>query len=283
MSRLFPTEMTAISHLSEDYPPSDGVWPARRHPRFALAFAITMGAATLGGATAAEPPPLPSYQADLQAFQAEQAKHPPPFTAAEREQMEEAAAALAAAMPEPGLRVGETAPDFRLPNARGKMVQLSERLAAGPVILTFYRGVWCPYCNLQLRGLHQSLAHFARYQAQLIAVTPQQPDRSLAQVKQDGYPFEILSNLEDTTMRAYRLAFSVPESLRAIYQRGLGLDLADYNGNGRFVLPVPATFVIDRDGVVRYAFAETDYRQRAEPPDILAALADLSAQEALSR
>ncbi|WP_201067345.1 MULTISPECIES: peroxiredoxin-like family protein [Thiorhodovibrio] len=244
---------------------------------------MTMAAAPIGNATAADETKLPSYQAELQAFQAKKANNPSPFNADERDQMEQAAAALAAAMPEPGLRVGETAPDFALPNARGETVRLSARLRDGPVVLTFYRGAWCPYCNLQLRGLHQSLAHFARYQAQLIAVTPQQPDRSLAQIEQDGYPFEILSDLEDTTMRAYRLAFSVPESLRAIYQRGLGLDLADYNGDGRFVLPVPATFVIDRDGVVRYAFAETDYRQRAEPADILAALADLSAQEGLNR
>lgn len=255
---------------------TDDTWPARRHPRFALAVAITMGAATLGGATAAGPPPLPSYQVDLQAFQAEQAKHPPPFTAAEREQMEEAAAALTAAMPEPGLRVGETAPDFRLPNARGEMVQLSERLHDGPVVLTFYRGAWCPYCNLQLRGLQQSLTQFERYRAQLIAITPQQPDQSLAQVKEDGYPFAILSDLEDDTMHAYRLAFEVPASLRALYQERLGLNLAEYNGDGRFTLPVPATFVIDQEGVVRYAFAETDYRQRAEPADILMALANLS-------
>ncbi|WPL17421.1 Putative peroxiredoxin [Thiorhodovibrio winogradskyi] len=271
-----PSSRAPVPTITPDLALIDDSWPARQHSRFALALAITMGAAAVGGATAADPPRLPSYQSDLDAFQAEQAKHPPPFTAIERDQMEAAAAALAAAMPEPGPQVGETAPDFQLPNARGEMVRLTQRLQEGPVVLTFYRGAWCPYCNLQLRGLHQSLPHFERYQAQLIAITPQQPDQSLAQVKVDGYPFEILSDLKDDTMQAYRLAFEVPESLRALYQERLGLNLAEYNGEGRFILPVPATFVIDQEGVIRYAFAETDYRQRAEPADILATLANLS-------
>ncbi len=140
------------------------------------------------GGTAGEGPPVASYQADLEAFQAERAAAGGPgFSAADRALMQQAGADLARAMPAPGLRIGELAPDFTLPNAKGEPVRLSERLTRGPVVLSFYRGAWCPYCNLQLRGLQQSLPAFKRLGAQLIAVTPQQPDRSLAQVEADGY------------------------------------------------------------------------------------------------
>ncbi|NIV31324.1 MAG: redoxin domain-containing protein, partial [Anaerolineae bacterium] len=97
--------------------------------------------------------------------------------------MQQAATELAQKLPDPGLDVGQKAPDFTLPNAFGKSVSLSEYLEKGPVVLTFYRGAWCPYCNLELHALHASLPHFERYGARLIAVTPQKPDKSLEQVK----------------------------------------------------------------------------------------------------
>lgn len=223
------------------------------------------------------PDPIPSYQTDLDAFQAEQARTGgPDLSPDDRQRMARAAEELAAAMPEPGLEVGAQAPDFSLPNAFGASVRLADLLSEGPVVLAFYRGAWCPYCNLQLRGLQQTLPHLARYGARLVAITPQMPDQSRKQVEQDGYPFEILSDLDDRVMQDYGLAFRVPDDLSRLYKARLGLDLEAYNGAGRQVLPVPATFVIDPAGVVRFAFAEVDYRQRAEPAAILAALAALS-------
>jgi peroxiredoxin len=115
-----------------------------------------------------------------------------------------------------------------------------------------------------------------RHGARLVAVTPQRPDRSRAQLELDGYPFEVLSDLDDQVMRAYRLYFELPEALVRLYRERLSLDLADYNGAGRYGLPVPATFVIDRQGVVRAAFADVDYRKRMEPAAILAALERLA-------
>lgn len=113
---------------------------------------------------------------------------------------------------------------------------------------------------------------------QLLAVTPQRPDRPLAQVEADGYPFEILSDLDDAVMRAYNLYFEVPADLDAVYRERLGLDLAAYNGPGRDGLPVPGTFVIDNtDGIIRAAFAAVDYRARMEPVAIMDALAGLPA------
>jgi len=139
-------------------------------------------------------------------------------------------------------------------------------------VLTFYHGAWCPYCNLQLRALQQSLPEIEARGAQLVAVTPQLPDKSREQVEDDGSAFEVLSDLDDRVMQAYDLYFEVPADLDAVYRERLGLDLAEYNGPDRRVLPVPATFVIDGDGVIRAAFADVDYRQRMEPAAIIAAL-----------
>lgn len=232
-----------------------------------VAFAATGGASD----------PIPSYQQSLDAFQAERAKAGgPALSAKDREIMGRAARDLVAAMPDPGLKVGENAPDFSLPNAFGKQVQLSDLLAEGPVVLTFYRGAWCPYCNLQLHGLQQTLPHIEQQGARLVAVTPQQPDKSREQVEKDGYPFEILSDLDDLAMKAYGLYYEVPGDLSEVYMDRLSVDLAEYNGEGRHVLPVPATFVIDREGVIRAAFADVDYRKRVEPADIVQALKALS-------
>ena len=186
--------------------------------------------------------------------------------------MGQAVKGLALEMPSPGLKVGETAPGFSLMNARGETVSLADLLARGPVVLTFYRGAWCPYCNLQLRGLSESVPAISAAGAQLVAITPQTPDKSLEQVKKDGFPFEILSDLDSEVMRAYGLLFEVLEQVSDVYRRNFDLDLAEYNGEGRYVLPVPATYVIDTDGVVRFAHADTDYRQRVEPVRILAAV-----------
>ncbi len=216
---------------------------------------------------------LPSYREALEAFQAERAAGTGPKIGQEgRAAMKQAAAELAAAMPSPGLDPGERAPAFELPNARGEQISLAALLANGPVVLTFYRGAWCPYCNLQLRGLTESLPTIEAAGGQLVAITPQTPDKSLEQVEKDGYPFEILSDLDSVVMHDYRLYFEVPESISDVYKRNLQLDLAEYNGAGRYVLPVPETYVIDRNGVVRFAFADTDYRKRVEPAAIVDAL-----------
>ncbi len=189
--------------------------------------------------------------------------------------MDKAASDLAIAMPEPGIKVGSRAPDFRLPDALGTTVRMKDLLAQGPVILTFYRGAWCPYCNLQLHALKESLPLFQRYGAQLVAITPQTADHSRAQIEKDAYPFLILSDLDNSVMQAYNLYFEVPEALREMYIQDFKLDIADYNGTGRYGLPVPGTFVIDRQGIVRAAFADTDYKKRMEPAAIIAALANL--------
>ena len=189
--------------------------------------------------------------------------------------MKKSAADLAAATPDPGLKVGAKAPNFSLKNPHGKTVKLRSMLRKGPVILVFYRGAWCPYCNLELHALTESLPEFKKYGASIIAITPQTPDKSLEQVKKDGFPFEILSDLDDRVMKAYKLYWEVPPELDAAYKHSFGLDVAAFNGKGRRGLPVPGTLVIDQSGIVRAAFADTDYKKRMEPADILAALQQL--------
>lgn len=224
-------------------------------------------------AQAEELAPVPDLGERIGKFQAERPAPDP----RQRAIMEKAAGDLAKALPEPGLKVGTVAPDFTLPDAFGQPVALKALLTQGPVILTFYRGAWCPYCNLQLHALKESLPHFQRYGAQLVAVTPQKPDRSRSQIEKDAYPFPVLSDLDNRVMQAYNLYFELPEALREMYIQDFKLDLADYNGAGRYGLPVPGTFVIDRHGVIRAAFADTDYKKRMEPAAIIEALSAIEA------
>ena len=196
------------------------------------------------------------------------------FSAEDKATMEKAAVDLAKAMPNPGLKVGQRAPEFTLPNAYGKQVQLSSLLKKGPVIINFYRGAWCPFCNLELRALKQNLSEFKKYGATLISITPQKPDKSLQQVKKDKFPFDILSDLDSSVIKKYKMFFTLPPKLTALYKK-LGLDLEVFNGKGRNELPVPGTYVLDKNGIIRAAYANTDYTKRMEPQAIIDALKKL--------
>ena len=182
---------------------------------------------------------------------------------------------LAKQMPDAGLKVGEKAPDFSLKNPNGKTVKLSTLLKKGPIVLTFYRGAWCPYCNLQMHQLTESLPQFKKYGASIVAITPQTPDKTQAQFKKDGYPFEVLSDLDYSVIKSYKLLWEVSPELDASYKHAFGLDIASFNGKGRLGLPIPGTLVIDKAGVIRSAFADTDYKKRMEPAEILATLKQL--------
>lgn len=230
------------------------------------------GLALLAGCTLAGGQDLPGPQGGLQTQQAE-----PALSEADREVMQRASQQIAAMLPDPGLKVGDRAPEFALPNAQGQTVLLTDLLRKGPVILTFYRGAWCPDCNLQLKQLHESLPQFQQYGSQLVAVTPQRPDKSLEQINKAGYPFEILSDLDNEVMRDYKLFYEVPSPLSDVYKRNFGVDLAEYNGPGRYVLPLPGTYVIDTRGIIRAAFADTDHRKRIEPAAILETLKTMPA------
>jgi peroxiredoxin len=193
------------------------------------------------------------------------------FTAAERKLMKDSLAQAQKDSPSPGLKPGQKAPDFTLNNAFGKPVSLSAQLKNGPVVLVFYRGAWCPFCNLHLHVLQKNIDNFKKYGATLIAVTPQQPDQSVKQINKKGYPFEVLSDLDDSVMKQYGLYYKLSADLVSLYKRK-GLDVEQYNGKGRVALPIPGTFVIGQDSIIKAAHAEHDYKERMEPGEIIQAL-----------
>ncbi|WP_417739272.1 peroxiredoxin-like family protein [Rosistilla oblonga] len=174
------------------------------------------------------------------------------------------------------LEVGQQAPEFELPNPQGDSVSLSSWLAKGPVVVTFYRGNWCPYCNLQLRAMQQRLPDLRRLGAELVAITPQLPDESLTQIEQASLEFPVLSDQDARVAAEYGVAWKVPELILDHMRNDRNLELATINGGNGSVLPIPATFVINREGIVTWRFVDVDYRQRAEPDEIVAALQALA-------
>ncbi len=191
--------------------------------------------------------------------------------------MENATAGLrATGIESSALQMGDQAPDLTLPDALNRPVRLSTLWTQGPLVLIFYRGGWCPYCNLELRAWQQQLTELSRLGAQLVAVSPQTPDNSLSTAEKNGLAFAVLSDSALQAATDFGVAFELPPELIALYGQ-MGNDLPVLHGQGRWMLPVPATYVIDRNGRIAYAHVDADYRERAEPVDVLAAVAGLQA------
>ena len=184
-------------------------------------------------------------------------------------QMGEAMARLDANRVAPGLAVGEKAADFRLPNAAGQNVSLEERLSQGPVVLTFYRGAWCPICNLQLLAFERALPGIRSLGASVIAVAP---DDSEPTPNNSRLDFDLLTDADQSVIRAYRLHYRVPDEVRWIYTGVFDTDVSSFNADGSWNLPVPATFIVDRGGIVRNRHVTADYLRRMEPDEVVAAL-----------
>lgn len=165
-------------------------------------------------------------------------------------------------------------PDFKLPDANGLSRDLKTFLADGPLVISFYRGAWCPYCNLEINALQKRLPEITAAGAQLVAISPQTPDKSADQVSNLTLGFEVLSDIDNKLARKCGLVFTLPESLRPIYS-AWEIDIPDHNGNDSFELPIPATYIIDTNGKIRYVFADMDYTKRAEPDIIIEQLKSL--------
>lgn len=167
---------------------------------------------------------------------------------------------------ESALQVGEIAPDFVLKNAVGESVSLKDYLAKGPVVLTWYRGGWCPYCNLTLKKLQEELPNFKANGASLLALTPEVPDSSMNTTEKHHLEFEVLSDAGNGVAKDYGVVFKLTEEVAKIYNERFGLN--QYNGDASNELPLAATYIIDTNGKVTFAFLDADYRNRTEPSEL---------------
>jgi len=175
---------------------------------------------------------------------------------------------------ESAIVIGEIAPNFTLPGATGELVNLHSKLNEGPVVLSFYRGGWCPFCNLELQALQALLPEIKSLGASLIGISPETPDNSMTTAEKHQLEFDVLSDVGNKTARDYGLIFTVYEEMRPLYLKW-GLDVPASNGDDSWELPVPATYIIDPNCVVRAAHIDKDYTKRMEPEQILTALRSL--------
>ena len=171
------------------------------------------------------------------------------------------------------LKVGDKAPNFTLKNALGKKVKLSALLKKGNVVLTWYRGGWCPYCNRALQSWQEALPELKAQGAIFIALTPELPDYSLSTKEKHHLRFEVLTDLNNEVARSYGLVFTLDEATATRYEQGFGLSV--YNGNHLNQLPMPATYIIDQKGLIQYAFVNPDYTQRANPEEVIKKLKEM--------
>lgn len=166
---------------------------------------------------------------------------------------------------------GDKYVDFVLLNQRHEKIQLKQVLKNRPVILTFYRGGWCPYCNEQLQDYQARLGDIKKRNARLIAVSPDRPTSSQDKTSAREIEFDVLSDPDNQVAEKYNLVFEVGLDVQDVY-RGFGIDLEKAQGNNRWRLPVPATYVISKKGEIIYSFVDVDYKKRAKVDDILKAL-----------
>ncbi|GAA0719879.1 peroxiredoxin-like family protein [Aquimarina litoralis] len=165
------------------------------------------------------------------------------------------------------LKTGDKIPEISLPNAANKTISIQELLLNKKVVLSFYRGGWCPYCNLELRALQQYQDKFEELGATLVAISPETPDNSLSTSEKNNLSFEVLSDIDNKVANEFNLVFTLPKDLTEVY-KGFGIDLVKSNGNEDQQLPIAATYVIDQDGTIIYDFIKEDYKERADPEDI---------------
>ncbi|MEP2989224.1 MAG: peroxiredoxin-like family protein [Parasphingorhabdus sp.] len=169
------------------------------------------------------------------------------------------------------LAVGDRLPDATLSDATGQSVSLSDLNAKGPLVITFYRGGWCPYCNLELKAYQNSLGEISNLGGQLIAISPEKPDNSLTTIEKNALTFPVLTDTGNELAKAMGIAFELPAGLQELFTN-FGLKLDEVNADTGWALPVPATFVVDGRGQIILADVDIEYTRRLEPSIAIAAL-----------
>lgn len=180
------------------------------------------------------------------------------------------AAVMQAEVTKHAIQTGQKAPNFSLTNATGKKVSLYQELKKGPVILLWYRGGWCPYCNITLNAMQDMLPLYQAGGAQMLALTPEMPDKSLTTKEKNKLDFEVLTDRDNGVAKKYGLVYTLTDAVKKYYDEGFGL--GNYNGNNKGELPLAATYVIGSDGIITFAHLDADYRNRADPMEVLNAL-----------
>lgn len=177
------------------------------------------------------------------------------------------------------IKVGDTLPPFELTTASGEPFSSSEALAEGPLVLSYYRGVWCPYCNMELHALEEARGDIEAEGATLVAVSPQTPANSKKSQSQNKLGFPILVDTDNAYARQLGIVFKLPEYLIEVYKT-LGATLDTFNGNESWELPMPTRLIIAQDGRVAYADINPDYTRRPDPSELIPVLRELRSQKA---
>jgi peroxiredoxin len=189
------------------------------------------------------------------------------------------AALVASGQAERALRAGDVAPDFTLGGSDGTLVSLLDLLAKGPAVLTFYRGAWCPYCNLELSALQEAVPEIVARGASLVAISPQTAPHSRKSIRQHNLTFPMLNDAGGELAAKFGLRWKLSEEMIAV-QKTLGADLEAFNGNSSWTLPMPARYIIDRDRDIAYSEINPDYTKRPDPSELLPTLDLLASRRA---
>ncbi len=178
-------------------------------------------------------------------------------------------------------KAGETMPDFELPTVEGRLLSSAELLARGPLVMSFFRGGWCPYCTLELKALQRALPEIQRLGATLVAVTPDTGAALAAAKRKNGLGYEVLSDVDNGLGLTLGIIFRVPETVRALYRR-LDINLGARHGTSddAWLLPLPATYIVGRSGIIRHAELDPDFKRRMEPTQIIRVLGELVVDDA---
>lgn len=212
-----------------------------------------------------------TLQAKLDAFKADLEKGNLPFSmppAAIKTMHRATTELIASGAAANALRAGQRAPIFTLNDADGQPVSSAALLSKAPLVLSFYRGVWCPYCNMELQALQDILPEFARMGATLVAISPQTEANSRRSMRENDISFPILSDPHGDVAAAFGVRFVLPAYLVEQY-KALNIDLPVFNGNPDWTLPMPARYVIGQDGMILYSEVNPDYTRRPEPKYML--------------
>ncbi len=219
-----------------------------------------------------------TLQAKLDAFKADFEAGKPPYSVPRSviEIMHRATKELiSSGAAQRALKVGDKAPSFTLKDPDGNALSSSALLADGPLVVSFYRGAWCPYCNMELQALEAARPEFERLGAKLLAISPQTPANSRKSVRENRLNFPILSDTNNDVANAFGLKFALPDYLVELY-KNLKNDLPAFNGDPSWTLPMPGRFVIAPDRTIVYAEVNPDYTLRPEPEAMLPALTKIA-------